>query len=533
MKTDQSRKTKIRSLLLSCVFAVQAGGMATAQATDPDLSAFAKSLPPEVLRQIGQRQDRYLQQMSQLIFELSPDGVATPAAAAVHTNRQAAVFRSREIMQLLRHDLDGDGDLTANEIELQLPFLQPQERAQLTLKVLEADANADQSLSLSEILATSQAAASERAQRSGGLNIDIVMAFDANADGRVDLSEISSVIAAIDPADLENTRRNPRTPNRVTCDAPRPGAASEVVFLSGYEGAAVSTLAVSGQDRETSVATVIINEGTNPLYIFATAYDSIVWQFSGATDRVKQLVVQPRTIDQGPGAAVAGIPSDKITFVAPQSCIERAVTQQNAQATSQLSRFQSRLGRPADHIIANYNLDAIQVPPAPPSAEPTTQTEGYATKPLPAYQTTTAFAIGDVRYELSATGMAIAGSEPAVTQQGRGGLSPIGSMKRFYPAGLIPLSPDDVHASAPVEPYVVLPQQAGLLQLIADGSVAYQGDRTYYIKEPIARFPAGLNGGHSVKFVLATGVEVPAGSPGHSSVISEETGECLVGVICR
>lgn len=41
------------------------------------------------------------------------------------------------------------------------------------------------------------------------------------------------------------------------------------------------------------------------------------------------------------------------------------------------------------------------------------------------------------------------------------------------------------------------------------------------------RFPAGLAGAHSVKFLLLRGVPKPDGNPGHSTVISEETGEAL------
>lgn len=55
------------------------------------------------------------------------------------------------------------------------------------------------------------------------------------------------------------------------------------------------------------------------------------------------------------------------------------------------------------------------------------------------------------------------------------------------------------------------------------------------IVKPIKRFPAGLNGSHAVVFVLAKGVPMPAGSPGHSCVISEETGAAAgnVSPLCR
>lgn len=181
---------------------------------------------------------------------------------------------------------------------------------------MEADSNADQRLSLSEIVAAARAEVGQSQQSTNGRGIDSIMAFDVNADGQVDVAEVAAVLAAIDPADFETTRRLPITQQQSaqTCDAPRPSGEADVVFLSGYNGAAVSTLAVSGQDRDTTVATIAITDGTAPLYIFATVLDSVVWKFDGATERVQKLVVQPRTIATGPGAAVSGIPGENITL---------------------------------------------------------------------------------------------------------------------------------------------------------------------------------------------------------------------------
>jgi hypothetical protein len=41
------------------------------------------------------------------------------------------------------------------------------------------------------------------------------------------------------------------------------------------------------------------------------------------------------------------------------------------------------------------------------------------------------------------------------------------------------------------------------------------------------RFPGGLTGAHSVNFLLRRGVPKPSGHPGHSTVVSEDTGEKL------
>ncbi len=95
---------------------------------------------------------------------------------------------------------------------------------------------------------------------------------------------------------------------------------------------------------------------------------------------------------------------------------------------------------------------------------------------------------------------------------------------RYYPDGIETIRPQDVVASGKAETYDVLPQEAGLLQLMKSGALSLLRDGAYSIDKPIARFPAGLTGAHSVKFVLRRGVPVPAGSPGHSPVLMEETG---------
>jgi hypothetical protein len=73
------------------------------------------------------------------------------------------------------------------------------------------------------------------------------------------------------------------------------------------------------------------------------------------------------------------------------------------------------------------------------------------------------------------------------------------------------------------EKYQVLPYQAGLIQLLQSGALKRVGNGEYLIQEKI-RLPAGLYGGYSVKFLLLRGVPKPDGDPGHSTVISEETG---------
>jgi hypothetical protein len=91
---------------------------------------------------------------------------------------------------------------------------------------------------------------------------------------------------------------------------------------------------------------------------------------------------------------------------------------------------------------------------------------------------------------------------------------------------MIELDPKRVVAGVAAERYGVLPQEAGLIQLLKSGALTQNRDGDYLIKQKI-RFPAELSGAHSVKFLLLRGVPMPDGDPNHCEVISEETGEAI------
>lgn len=514
----------LKGFLLCSVVALTLPGSSAAQTNDAKLKAFANGLPDDVKRQLARRSDTFLRNMANTVFDIAPDGIVTKESIEIRDKRTIAGLRVREITQILTYDLDGDGSVSAREIEVQLQYLNGNQRGQLTVAVIENDTDGDGSLSLKEILdAAEEKVKKHNANRNQ--NYSHLMAFDYDGNGKVDLAEISSVVAAIDPELLKvgKKRRNTASPSTVLCKVPKPKDA-EVVLLSGYQGAAISTLAVSGQEMETTVATVMIENGTTPLYIFATAYDSIVWKFDGATDRIQHLVVQPRSTRNGPGAAVAGVDASKVTFVPERACISGYVKSKSAKERAKIGSLSTLLGKNVDSFALSYTINNLRVPQTKDNAISDTEKHPYR-EPV-------SFSIGENSYELSATGMVVKGDEHGASGQQATNRTTIRELMRFRPGGLIPLSGDQVHAAEDVQPYEILPQEAGLLQLMAEGKIEF--DRgTYVITKPIARFPAGLFGAHSVKFVLGEGVPMPAGSPGHSSVISGETGECLAGRLCR
>jgi hypothetical protein len=92
---------------------------------------------------------------------------------------------------------------------------------------------------------------------------------------------------------------------------------------------------------------------------------------------------------------------------------------------------------------------------------------------------------------------------------------PVRDLARVDPAAVV---------GAQAETFAVLPGSFGIEQLVQSGALQRLGGRDYRVSAPIARWPAGLTGANSARFLLARGVPYPAGDPGHSCVVSEETG---------
>lgn len=92
------------------------------------------------------------------------------------------------------------------------------------------------------------------------------------------------------------------------------------------------------------------------------------------------------------------------------------------------------------------------------------------------------------------------------------------------PDSVVAVDPTRVVAEAKVSTLEVLPQRAGIQQLLAGGQLEQVGAGTYRIVKPIAHYPAGLTGANSVRFILAPGVPEPAGNAGHSCFLPNKDG---------
>lgn len=489
-------QTAIQALALSLVTVCGACSSAGAQAApDERAAAFEPVAISDSLRaQIRRNPEAALEQQLLLLYRYNPDGKVGVADVERFDRVTLARNRVRQMSDLLAFDLDGDGVISAREIRDVKPLSETRDKSRMDFALVSHDANKDGNLSYKELAAGLDAAFA--AKGSGGP--DNPLMFDLDGNRLVDAAELGKAIRQIAAeAPPEPPRRAAERRREETCVLPPVTAEADIIALSVYEGDAVSTVAVSGQDRETSVVRVGIEPGKKPIYVFVTGYDSLVWNFEGATQRIERVVVQP-----GLGAGVAGISKSRVSFVPKDSCGEYASASNEGKAKLLKARLTAALKQEVSGYIAAYRPSGIALPSGGQLFS------GAATKPVgPTIVTDKgAFVIED-------------GKPVKIDTRNIDQLEQ--NLRRFYPAGVIQLKAADVVSNRPVEEYVVLPQQAGLLQLVREGSLRLAEDGVYVIEKPFARFPAGLNGGHSVKFLLAAGVPMPAGSSGHSTVTKE------------
>ena len=168
------------------------------------------------------------------------------------------------------------------------------------------------------------------------------------------------------------------------------------------------------------------------------------------------------------------------------------------------TQFEGIFGRSINHVVSTYTLSSVALP------------SGQMREP-------------NEQRDIADNGITF-NSQPDTAYQTQ--------LLLFKQEGLATVPVNQVVSPGQVQTYDVLPAEAGLAQLLSSGHIEFQENasaqnfqETYFIHETFPRFPAGLTGAHSVEFILGTGVAIPGGDAGHSTIRIEETGECI-GVLC-
>ena len=484
-----------------------------------DLEAFlAQMLAP------GLRYDAF-QQMMKLPFDIldtDRDGAITDADRQRNRQRFEAMLRAHQVSLVLQADLNSDGAVTADELAIFARhlshFMQGEgpesdiRRAEQARRIVEermrADRNGDGKIDWEETFAYAR-----KFPVPSPVDFDApyrhLSTFDADGDGKITFKEYADAIerrfAEIDTDgdgmisraefDAYWQRSGLQAPKvaeiqpsydeklAVECAVPKPAKDIKFVLFNGYRPVALSTAAMGSQDKETLATRVIVEPGPESLYLVMIAWDRVIWQFEGAVERVKRVILAEGAVNEreGPPVGVTGLAKDIVTVANSDRCGLFWVNMH--ERDSKETKYKARLlfGREPDVIVSSEDMWDLRLPSGAVSIP--SQVDRNKTFPNldPKWR--------DIRDDLFG----------------------------FHPGGVIHIDAAAVIGGQAITNYEVLPQQAGLLQLLSDGALV-RNERGDFVVTRQTRLPAGA---HAVRFIVPKGVPRPIGDSGHSIVTME------------
>jgi hypothetical protein len=229
---------------------------------------------------------------------------------------------------------------------------------------------------------------------------------------------------------------------------------------------------------------VVVEPGDTPLYVVGTASSAVLWRVSGATSRIRHLVLASthafNSSEWGTRIPMGetGVPRDNVTFLPETRCLLAFEKTSSADASYDSDRVKERVGYAPAVIAGRYAVTRFSIPSGKLEATglgDSEQGRKLEREHLLSFLSTDPLAGHPLDYNVAQT----------------------------YPDGVMKVASDDVIANVPVERYDTLPGSAGLQQLVARGALTE------------------LRGVH---FTLMKGVPRPDGKFDGVCVAAEETG---------
>ena len=542
------RKISIAAASLVLLFSMQEGSAQSPSAGQPPNMYLIQHLVG------GITLDRYLQTLRVALARLDADsnGVLDAADIEMHNGMSAATYRTSFATRIMMADFNGDNAVTEDELRRKLRFdhrqmsMVPTQPSTPTVedrieqevrKFMAADVNQDGRITWDEAIELAKKQPEYPRQTTYGLSAGISQLLalapagksaitfseideaatalfrrvDSDNNGTISLDELqaarNSLIQANANAALQRTIETPR----VVCDVPKASDAAKLILLGAYQTESLSNVTLGSQDEVVGVGNVVVEPGPDPLYIAIATYQPTIWRFYGATERVERVVVvsngtQPdrATRNAVSLAGVVGLPAERTSFPQATGCLRYFHATPSTESAIASGAIKAAAGKAPDVVSGKYAMIAFNVPSG--KVESTGQVRSGGLQIVQ----------GGTTYRVENGKISVVKPDQNVEQ----------SLDRFHPGGVVTIDAKIVVASAKAEPYEVLPQEAGLSQLVKSGVLTRNENGEFLINKK-TRFPAGLTGSHSVRFLLRRDVPKPEGHPGHSTVISEETGETV------
>lgn len=273
------------------------------------------------------------------------------------------------------------------------------------------------------------------------------------------------------------------------CNFPKATTDQRVYAISAHEAGTLSNVAIAGQDRTTEIATVNIGPGNEPIYLITSSYTPMIWKVTGHPERVARVHASA-----GGGVGVIGVPKERVSLRSEGGCVNLSEKYNGKNQVEYFTVMGNAVGKPFDGVALPYTAGYVKIPDDMHSVS-----KDWTRQNLP-----------PLVFTLDGLPPQEAVEKPSETLK---------SLKRFSPGGIMAIDPSAIVASGKAESYSVLPQEAGLLQLVQNGTLE-ESRGGYVVKKSFGAFPAGLNGGHSVTFRFPEGMRRPTNRPGHSTVLT-------------
>ncbi|WP_165421342.1 EF-hand domain-containing protein [Bradyrhizobium sp. Leo170] len=525
--------------------------------------------------------DRYLEQLRTdfFILDADSDGKIIQRDADLHTLMETIEMRTNSWTAVMRYDLDGDGSVTEDEARRVARYDHRTSRAaaafgksppgnaeefveRIVGSIMELDTDKDGKVGLAEagkfrqsskqqyVALNGQSGRVRRALTLEGAAGELSLAnyqaagemlfrkIDADNDGKISPQELDNYRRRPEPADAKSgndaaeaaqkhlreqaeiarKKQEAIDAERAACAMPAASEKAKIVLLGSYETEALSSVTIGSQDAVVHAGRVNVEPGDDPLYVVIASYRPTIWQFSGAVERVERVVLTSLSsgrssgnAQQSPAVGATGIPRERISLFSRSNCLSYFSEAPSSGSLQAVAAIRLSAGKSPDVVAAKLSVGAYNIPSGRIDTVREQRKQGLVIRKSEG----TLNIIGNTSNILIEAGPSRARDD----------------MQSYWPGGVVEIDPKAVVASEPVATYEVLPAQAGLVQLLANGTVTQNSSGEFIVRKNI-RFPPGLYGAHSVTFLIMKGAPYPEGDPGHSCVIVEETGESK-GAVCR
>jgi hypothetical protein len=267
-----------------------------------------------------------------------------------------------------------------------------------------------------------------------------------------------------------------------TCEFPLASKDEELVAITSYEAGTLSDAALGSRNLSTETSELRIEAGEKPLYIVVSSYEPIIWRVTGHVERVAHFFAASSAQNVG----VAGLPRAAVTLRPNAKCLGWVSYAQRGDVRRKAETLARLVGTSTARVLVAYQLNGAALPADAVEAD----------KWVPLKERPDLLGLGMSDYGLQ-------GVDPEAFE----------AFARFNPGGVVHVDPKAVVASGTVEAYDVLPEWAGLLQLMKQGAVK-RGYLEFTVTKPIPRFPANFD----AQFVLQGDIPVPDGAYGSEHI---------------